>query len=672
MENDIPRSGRNFFAWLRCRRGELLCIAGLVAVAALLRLLWLPGLRGHDDWIYLFYTRSYLNGQTDELLGSLWGLRFLIWFPIYSWFEVFGVSLAGAFIPGFLLGLGTIPVTWGVIRRLGLGPTCAFWGCVFLIFNPIDWMVAGTVRGDIEMSFYGGLILLCLIGMRSAEGRARLGWGFAAGVAWGLSALTKEWGYVFAWGFFAVASVEWAGTRRVPWAYIAVAAGFVLMWLADAALLRYLTGDWLRRVHASMEWYQRAAAAGGYVDDPTVSYRYLPEFLLGLKTERTTVDGFSSNHYPYLGPYLWLLLASLAWVGWRKGPARLVTLFVAGVLLWTEFGSMSWREYLPYHKEPRYFSMISVPAAVLMAVAAARALRPEIRREWRIVVCGGVAAILGATALVARENHRAYREGRDFLPVLRDWLAERPGVRMWMEGAMQQEMDLEFAYRFADPAHGHEGAAGWGALQDISFWDRRLPGDLVLVDRPWTEFAQYHPEVNRLRLRHVAFVRGRQDTAQICEYVPLVRSAGGYWLSDDEPTEIRRTYAAPGWNKAFNQDELVAGGKHWTHGIGVHARTELTYRVDPAAPWFSAGACLLDSSGTGGSVVFSVRTGEKLLYVSPVMRAAGQIENVRLDLSGAKEFTLLVEDAGDGETLDHAAWLEARMSPSAEAGHSAE
>lgn len=651
-----PNGGR--IEWRR----EVALVCLLTLVAAGLRLIWFSGLHGHDDWVYLFYIRSYINGQAEELLGSLWGLRFLIWYPIYLCFKVFGVSHWGAFAPGFLLGLATIPLAWCAIRQLGYGIKIALLGGVFLIFNPIDWMVATTVRGDIEMSFYGGAILVFLLSMSKAEGRAKYAWGFATGVAWGLSALTKEWGYIFAWGFFAVALAEWIGMRRVPWAYVAVALGFALMWAADAALLRHLTGDWLRRVNASIEWYQRAADDGGYVGDPSVHHRYMVDLFFGLKTELTETVSYSSNNYPYYGPYMWLLIAALMVVGWRKVEVRLTVCFVLGLLLWVEFGSMSWRAYLPYHKEPRYFTFISVPAAVLMAVAAARVFRAETRRSLRIAVGGGVVAVLFAVVLVVDENHRAYRQERGFIPHLEAWLNERPYTRLWASGSIQQDLDLRLGYHFADPLHGHAGEPGWGSIQDLEFWPRREVGDLLLRHCAWGEFGAIFPAVNRSRLRHVAFVGGGSDVAEILEYVEMPRDAGGYWLSDAEPVSTESTYARPGWNRAFNDVSLIAGGHRHERGIGVHSRTELTFVVEPEFPVFSARIALLDSGIRGGSVVFSVWADDALLYRSSVVRLREDERDLKFDLGDARELRLVLDDAGDGPSDDHAAWLEPRMS----------
>lgn len=649
--------------WIPRYKIDLACIAFLLLLATSLRLIWFAGLHGHDDWIYLFYTRSYQNDQTAELLNSLWGLRFLIWFPIHLWFQFFGVSLPGAFAPGFILGLLCIPITWIALRQMDYGKKVAFAGCIFLIFNPIDWMAAGTIRGDIEMSFYGGLILVLLLGMHQTRGRVGYAWGFGIGIAWGLAALTKEWGYIFAWGFFLVALYTWIHTRRVPWPYSAVALGFIITWAADAALLRQLTGDWLHRVQVSVGWYQRAADDGGYVGDPSVHYRYMLDLFLGLKTDLTRSDGFSANHYPYFGPYMWLLIAAYLIVGWRRGAARLVSLFVLGLLLWIEFGSMSWKEYLPYHKEPRYFSLISVPAAVLMAAAAARVFTSTRPRAWRLAAGGAILLILFKTALIVDYTTRQYRAYRDFLPEVEAWLAKQPETRLWLPPSLQQELDLRLGYRFADPVHKHPGQAGWGTLQDIDFWTAEHPGEMILANRVRSEFTPLYPHINPQRFTHIKFFRGKYDMAELLQHVPRAYNSDGYGLYEADPLSVRQTYGKPGWNLAFDHAPLMVDGQRMYHGIGVHSRSEIQFKLEPEFPLFSAKMALLDSGVGVGSVVFSVIVDDQPRYRSPIVHARGQIEAIQLDLSGASILTLVVEDAGDGPNHDHAVWLEPRLSP---------
>lgn len=669
-------------AFEKVGRQELWLIALLVLLAASLRLLLFSGLYGHDDWVYLFYIRSYLNGQTTELLQSLWGLRFPIWMPVALLFKCFGVSYWGAFLPGFLYGLATIPLVYITLRFMRFQAGVATLGAFFIILNPIDFLVSTTFRGDIEMSFYGGAIFLSILLMKRAVGRKKIVWSLATGMIWAFSALTKEWGYVFAWGIFMLAITDLILKRRIPWEYASVAVGFFAIIFLDAAVLRYLTGDWLARAHTSLSWYQNAGARGEYVYDGSTHYRYMLDLFLGLHTELTapgqaqhyaTCNWFGQqisqpllvNHYPYFGPYMWLLLVALPTILFTRGPARPAACFVAGILLWVEFGSMSWQTYLPFHKEPRYFTIISVPAAIVMASCAAMIFKAGVLRIYKILIVGFLAGITTIVSHVIYTNNLAYTYGRDYLPGLITWLDKNPTARLWTRASIQNEIDLRTGCRFADPVHDHAGTSASGAIMDEALGEKRKVGDFVLIQPDWPNPASQFPAAGSNRMRLVYIVAGKYSSGNIYELKPPEKLVdGSYYLSDIKPSSENFTFSSARMDASFDTSPIVINGVRYRHGIGVHSRSELTYPVNPNFPVFSAKIGLEDSSiGTQGSVVFSIFCDKGLVFRSPVMHSKSQTLAVSIDLGAAKEIRLVVDDAGDGISADHAAWGEPKLNP---------
>jgi len=223
-------------------------------------------------------------------------------------------------------------------------------------------------------------------------------------VVWGLSALTNEWGYVFAWGFLAMAAYDAITGRRVPWEYGLIGAGFCLVIALDTVLLHTVTGEWLTRINTSLSWYRNAAADGGYVHDASTGLLYLPGLFAGLRNSVTECGRFVNGNQ-YYGIYMWLLVIALPLCLAFRGPARPVAWFDAAMLMWIEFGSMSWNSYLPYHKEPRYFSIISVPAAVIITAAGARlwALRSRVIQA-ALVIAVAVVAVVTCRVVMARNT----------------------------------------------------------------------------------------------------------------------------------------------------------------------------------------------------------------------------------------------------------------------------
>lgn len=105
----------------------------------------------------------------------------------------------------------------------------------------------------------------------------------------------------------------------------------------------------------------------------------------------------------------------------------------------------------------------------------------------------------------------------------------------------------------------------------------------------------------------------------------------------------------------------VAGTKH-LRGLGTHSNSTIRYNVGGAASRFDA-VVGLDSTDatTVGSVVFQVYAGSSKVFDSGVMTRASAARQVSVSLAGAQVLSLVVTDAGDGITWDHANWADSRL-----------
>jgi len=147
------------------------------------------------------------------------------------------------------------------------------------------------------------------------------------------------------------------------------------------------------------------------------------------------------------------------------------------------------------------------------------------------------------------------------------------------------------------------------------------------------------------------------------------------YLSDLEPVEVKEYYPIMSkelamipflWNyqknkSVYNHRDISLHKQSYYKGLGVHADCELTYRLDGAYQKFFAAIGLDDESGPGGSVQFLVYADNKPIYKSNVFKWQTPAEPVALDIVGVKELKLVVNDAGDGLTMDRAAWASARV-----------
>ncbi|MBX5493041.1 MAG: NPCBM/NEW2 domain-containing protein [Chloroflexi bacterium] len=104
---------------------------------------------------------------------------------------------------------------------------------------------------------------------------------------------------------------------------------------------------------------------------------------------------------------------------------------------------------------------------------------------------------------------------------------------------------------------------------------------------------------------------------------------------------------------------LVAGGQLYAQGIGTLPFSEIEYELPPDAAGLRVSFGLNDLPAVdAGSAVFRILGDGVELYASDVLRHGDGPQTVELNVAGVRRLTLVVDDAGDGNTGDYADWLE--------------
>ncbi|MEN6449125.1 MAG: NPCBM/NEW2 domain-containing protein [Thermoguttaceae bacterium] len=167
----------------------------------------------------------------------------------------------------------------------------------------------------------------------------------------------------------------------------------------------------------------------------------------------------------------------------------------------------------------------------------------------------------------------------------------------------------------------------------------------------------------------------------------FVQPLGGraVYLSDLKPVEYRQTplldlpwpYRA---DRNVTGGRLRVAGRLYLKGLGVHSAARLVYELDGArgegretrgqaggrpnvrvTGRFAALVAIDDSTAGRGSVRFRVLVDGRERFASPVLRGGDRPVPVSVDLAGAKRLELVVDYADQGDVLDHADWLDARI-----------
>lgn len=139
----------------------------------------------------------------------------------------------------------------------------------------------------------------------------------------------------------------------------------------------------------------------------------------------------------------------------------------------------------------------------------------------------------------------------------------------------------------------------------------------------------------------------------------VVKRIDGVFLDALEPV-----FAEQGWgtlqkNQSVLEGSMSIGGVPCLRGLGTHAASRIVYDTAGAYATFEASVGM--NGAATGTLVFAVKGDGETLWESGIVRGGEAPVAVRVDVSGVKELELIVGDAGDGITADHANWADAKL-----------
>lgn len=137
--------------------------------------------------------------------------------------------------------------------------------------------------------------------------------------------------------------------------------------------------------------------------------------------------------------------------------------------------------------------------------------------------------------------------------------------------------------------------------------------------------------------------------------------ANTLWLETLDMILMSQDWGTPRAGRSVDDHPLTLHGATYPHGVGTHANSEWTIDLKGRAVRFASVVGVDDGSGKKGSVDFVIRVDGKEIKRSGVLRGGDVPAVLEVDLQGARELVLVVEDGGDGMDSDHADWAGAAL-----------
>ena len=140
-------------------------------------------------------------------------------------------------------------------------------------------------------------------------------------------------------------------------------------------------------------------------------------------------------------------------------------------------------------------------------------------------------------------------------------------------------------------------------------------------------------------------------------FEPILAATNGWG-----PIEINHSNGE--W-QAGDGKTLTLNGVQYAKGFGVHAPSELRYSLKGTSgakcTTFTADVGIDAEVGSKGSVIFQVFLDGVKAYDSGPMTGSSATKKVNLGIVGKSELRLVVTDAGDGKSYDHADWASPKI-----------
>lgn len=409
----------------------------LIAVALfaiLLRAIGYDGLAVSDDMGYAHFADRIATGLF-RLEHHHYAIRFGMTAPVALLYSLFGMHEWTTALYPLAASVAASVLLAAIGCRIG-GPMAGLFSGLLLASLPMEALYGGMLVPEavLQAVLLAAALLYVVADQRSSPLLAGL-----SGVAFGLAFLVKEPAV-----FVLAAFVLFGLLQRRYRLAIALAAGAAFVAGTEFALFYWATGDPFF-IHSAMKVHNAGMARWAQtLDLPYRLFKYYPRILL-VPSSFVGLHGLIATGAALYGVFRW-----------RKPAYALLILWAVFPYLYLNFGSSSFREFVPLPAAHRYL-LVTFPPLLLLAGLGLAGVAARGRR-WLPVV-GLVMAFACAAGVWGVLDMKAQHEGRRTTAALKAFVQEAeaggqslclaPGtsyywemaVRVWSPGRLGCEGD---------------------------------------------------------------------------------------------------------------------------------------------------------------------------------------------------------------------------------------
>ncbi len=167
------------------------------------------------------------------------------------------------------------------------------------------------------------------------------------------------------------------------------------------------------------------------------------------------------------------------------------------------------------------------------------------------------------------------------------------------------------------------------------------------------------------QIRARAFVAGIAPSDIALFTIPIDASQSPWIQPTVRLPDLQAVKTTVGWNtlkmnKNILGKDMKLGGRLYASGVGVHAKSELIYAVEPSYKRFVSVVGIDDETADRGSVSFEVYCDDKQVYVTSLIRGNNDLWHINVAIpAGTKQLRLVMTDGDDDYNYDFGDWADA-------------
>ena len=396
----------------------------ILAFALFLRLHFFMGLGWEDDTHYAGVANEILKGRYYP--SHVNEQRPLIIYPIAFFFKIFGINEFSGAMFSLICSLLSIILIYYFGKKffsIETGLLAAF----ILSFFPLDVEYSTRIMGDVQVGFFTALSVFMFF---LAESSKKKLFYFLAGTFTGLAYLVKLYGLLPLIFFFACFIYKIMKNKRIDFNFVYIIFGLFVILVIEGLFYYSKTKDFFFRFHKEFYFYTKKELLPYEFN---INLEYYPSIMLS-----------PNNRYFGLF-YLFMVFGMMVLMFKRSENTFLLILWWLSFFLYMQYGTMSYKEYIPINRWDRYLTVLSIPSILILSVFLSELMKRSIDKKIFSLIM--LVLIFIPSLFLIEKNYRSHEASATVVKLIYEFLKEEGLKKVYSDDLMIGHLRLYFNFQ---------------------------------------------------------------------------------------------------------------------------------------------------------------------------------------------------------------------------------